>query len=128
MREDGLKASEDMLAADTQGFIDFFNKIKDETQQATKNYEDAKTKKGKMAGDLRKIVEEQNASISRINKSLEMLRIYNDYKIFLDTLSENQVFKERLSKRKAAVKRKIEEKDRQAQIARDKKAAQLAAS
>ena len=123
MREDGLKASEDMLAADTQGFIDFFNKIKDETQQATKNYEDAKTKKGKMAGDLRKIVEEQNASISRINKSLEMLRIYNDYKIFLDTLSENQVFKERLSKRKAAVKRKIEEKDRQAQIARDKKAA-----
>jgi hypothetical protein len=32
MREDGLKASEDMLAADTQGFIDFFNKIKDETQ------------------------------------------------------------------------------------------------
>ena len=123
MREDGLKASEDMLAADTQGFIDFFNKIKDETQQATKNYEDAKTKKGKMAGDLRKIVEEQNASISRINKSLEMLRIYNDYKIFLDTLSENQAFKERLSKRKAAVKRKIEEKDRQAQQARDKKAA-----
>jgi hypothetical protein len=86
MREDGLKASEDMLAADTQGFIDFFNKIKDETQQATKNYEDAKTKKGKMAGDLRKIVEEQNASISRINKSLEMLRIYHDYKIFLDSL------------------------------------------
>jgi len=41
-----------------------------------------------------------------------MLRIYNDYKIFLDTLSENQAFKERLSKRKAAVKRKIEEKDR----------------
>ena len=123
MREDGLKASEDMLAADTQGFIDFFNKIKDETQQATKNYEDAKTKKGKMAGDLRKIVEEQNASISRINKSLEMLRIYNDYKIFLDTLSENQTFKERLSKRKAAVKRKIDEKDRQAQHARDKKAA-----
>jgi hypothetical protein len=39
-----------------------------------------------MAGDLRKIVEEQNASISRINKSLEMLRIYHDYKIFLDSL------------------------------------------
>lgn len=31
MREDGLKASEDMLTADTQGFIDFFNKIKEDT-------------------------------------------------------------------------------------------------
>jgi len=31
MREDGLKASEDMLAADTQGFIDYFNTKKEET-------------------------------------------------------------------------------------------------
>jgi len=46
MREDGLKASEDMLAADTQGFIDFFNKIKEDTQKATKDYEDAKGRKG----------------------------------------------------------------------------------
>ena len=58
MREDGLKASEDMLAADTQGFIDFFNKIKEDTQKATKDYEEAKTKKGKMAGDVRKIMDE----------------------------------------------------------------------
>jgi len=35
MREDGLKASEDMLALDTAGFIEFFNKIKDDTQKAT---------------------------------------------------------------------------------------------
>lgn len=112
MREDGLKASEDMLAADTQGFIDFFNKIKDETQQATKNYEDAKTNKGRIAGQLRKIIDDQNGYISRINKSLEMLRIYNEYKIFLEDLSEDQGFKDRLRARKAAVKRKIEEKDR----------------
>jgi hypothetical protein len=46
MREDGLKASEDMLAADTQGFIDFFNKIKKDTQDATTQYETAKQKKG----------------------------------------------------------------------------------
>lgn len=31
MREDGLKASEDMLAADTAGFIKFFNTIKEDT-------------------------------------------------------------------------------------------------
>jgi hypothetical protein len=42
MREDGLKASEDMLALDTAGFIEFFNKIKDDTQKATKSYEEAK--------------------------------------------------------------------------------------
>ena len=114
MREDGLKASEDMLAADTQGFIDFFNKIKDETQQATKNYEDAKNKKVKIAGDLRKIVEEQNGSISRINKSLEMLRIYHDYKIFLDSLVQDKEWQDKLAARKLKVRRKIEEKERQA--------------
>jgi hypothetical protein len=42
MREDGLKASEDMLALDTAGFIKFFNDIKDDTQKATKSYEEAK--------------------------------------------------------------------------------------
>ena len=39
-----------------------------------------------MTGELRKIVEEQNGSISRINKSLEMLRIYYEYKVFLDSI------------------------------------------
>lgn len=111
MREDGLKASEDMLAADTQGFIDFFNKIKDDTQQATKNYDDAKKKKALLATDLRKIIEEQNSYISRMNKSLELLRIYHDYKIFLDHLSPKE-FQDRLEERKARVKRKIEVKDR----------------
>jgi hypothetical protein len=43
-----------------------------------------------MAGDLRKIVDEQNQYISRINKSLEMLRIYYDYKKFLDSLAPKE--------------------------------------
>ena len=90
MREDGLKASEDMLTADTQGFIDFFNKIKEDTKEATKEYEENKAKKAKMASDLRKIVDEQNQYISRINKSLEMLRIYYDYKKFLDSLAPKE--------------------------------------
>jgi Domain of unknown function (DUF4200) len=99
MREDGLKASEDMLAADTQGFIDFFNKIKEDTQKATKDYEEAKGKKGKMAGELRKIIEEQNSFISRINKSLESLRIYHDYKLFLDSLAPKE-WRDKLEVRK----------------------------
>lgn len=100
-----------MLAADTQGFIDFFNKIKEDTQKATKDYEDAKTKKGKMAGDLRKIIEEQNGSISKINKNLEMLKIYYDYKIFLDSLVIDKEFQGRLASRKQKVREKIEKKE-----------------
>lgn len=102
MREDGLKASEDMLAADTQGFIEFFNKIKEDTQKATKEYEDAKGKKGKMTGELRKIIEEQNSYISRINKSLELLRIYHDYKLFLDSLAPKE-WQDKLGLRKSKV-------------------------
>jgi hypothetical protein len=49
-----------------------------------------------MAGDLRKIVEEQNSYISRINKSLELLRIYYEYKDFLDGLAPSKEFKEQL--------------------------------
>ena len=108
MREDGLKASEDMLAADTQGFIEFFNRIKEDTQKTTKDYEDAKGRKGKMAGELRKINEEQNGYVSRINKSLELLRIYHEYKLFLDKLVQDKDFQDRLDKRKKNVMRTIE--------------------
>lgn len=120
MREDGLKASEDMLAADTQGFIDFFNKIKEDTQKVTKDYEEAKVKKGKMAGDLRKIVEEQNSYISRINKSLELLRIYCEYKEFLDGLAPKD-WNQTLEERKKKVMAKIEKRDREAAAARDRR-------
>lgn len=103
MREDGLKASEDMLALDTAGFIEFFNKIKDDTQKATKSYEEAKQQKAKMTGDLRKIVEEQNGSISRINKSLEMLRIYYEYKVFLDSIVTDPQQKQEINTKKARI-------------------------
>lgn len=102
MREDGLKASEDMLAADTQGFIDFFNGIKEETTAATKLYEESKKTKAVLAADLRKIVEEQNSYISRINKSLELLRIYYEYKLFLDSLAPKEL-QDKLLKRKQKV-------------------------
>ena len=127
MREDGHKASEDMLAADTQGFIDFFNKIKNDTQKATKDYEEAKGTKGKKAGELRKILEEQNSYISRINKSLELLRIYHDYKLFLDMLSPKE-WTDKLEQRKKRVVAKIARQDKAAQLARDKKAGGIASA
>jgi branched-subunit amino acid aminotransferase/4-amino-4-deoxychorismate lyase len=79
-----------------------------------------------MAGKLRKIVEEQNSYISRINKSLELLRIYHDYKLFLDSLAPPK-FKEALERRKEKVRAKIERKERMAQAARDKKGGNAAA-
>ncbi len=63
---------------------------------------------------MRKIVEEQNGSISRINKSLEMLRIYNEYKVFLESIVTDNEFKEKIAKRKRDVQAKIEKKDREA--------------
>lgn len=80
-----------------------------------------------MAGKLRKIVEEQNSYISRINKSLELLRIYNEYKVFLDSLAPPK-FKEALEKRKEKVRAKIERRERLAQAAKDKKGGAAAAA
>lgn len=39
MREDGLTCSENMLETDTKAFLDFFTKIKTETQNASKQLE-----------------------------------------------------------------------------------------
>lgn len=99
MREDGLKASEEMLAADTKAFIKFFNKIKDDTQEATSKYDQAKREKAGLAGKLRSIVEDQNSYISSINKSVESLRIYNEYKNFLDSLAPKE-FQDKLAARR----------------------------
>ena len=73
-----------------------------------------------MAGDLRKIVEEQNSYISRINKSLELLRIYCEYKEFLDGLAPKD-WNQTLEERKKKVMAKIEKRDREAAAARDRR-------
>jgi hypothetical protein len=43
-----------------------------------------------------------------------MLRIYHDYKIFLDSLVQDKEWQDKLAARKLKVRRKIEEKERQA--------------
>lgn len=55
-----------------------------------------------MTGELRKIIEEQNSYISRINKSLELLRIYHEYKLFLDSLAPKE-WQDKLRARKMKV-------------------------
>ena len=120
MREDGLKASEDMLAADTQGFIDYFNTKKEETQVATDQYDKAKAQKLKLAGEYRLLIEQQNSYISRINKALEQLRIYYDYKLFLDQLAP-QEWQDRVEKRKGEVRKLIQAKDLKNKVSKDTK-------
>lgn len=50
-----------------------------------------------------------------------MLRIYNEYKVFLESIVTEGEFKTKIAKRKANVQAKIEKKDREAQAAKDKK-------
>jgi hypothetical protein len=40
LREDGLVCSENMLETDTKSFLKFFNKIKEETQDASKKLDE----------------------------------------------------------------------------------------
>lgn len=45
MREDGLTCSENMLETDTHLFINFFNRIKQQTQDASKTLDDTRRTK-----------------------------------------------------------------------------------
>ena len=55
MRQLGLACSEEMLEKDTQSFLEFFAKIKNETQKATGSLENAKKMRNDKTAQLRKI-------------------------------------------------------------------------
>lgn len=56
-----------------------------------------------------------------MGKSLELLRIYYEYKEFLDGLAPSKEDKDKLEQRKQKVMLKIEKRDREAQAELDKK-------
>lgn len=68
MREDGLNCSERMLAQDTNSFIQFFNKIKEETTEAQKRLDEMKKTKNAKNSEFRQISDEYNILVSSINK------------------------------------------------------------
>lgn len=84
MREDGLTCSEKMLSSDTTSFVAFFNDIKEQTQKASRELEKLKKDKNIMQTDFRKINDEYAILVSSINKNIESLSIFYEYKIFLD--------------------------------------------
>lgn len=58
MREDGLTCSENMLETDTHLFINFFNRIKQQTQHASKVLDDTRRTKNEKVNEFKKITEE----------------------------------------------------------------------
>jgi hypothetical protein len=84
MREDGLNCSEKMLSSDTTSFVAFFNDIKEKTQAASRELEDLKKKKNQKQVEFRQINDEYAILVSSINKNIEFLNIFNEYKLFLD--------------------------------------------
>jgi len=62
MREDGLTCSENMLETDTHLFINFFNRIKQQTQDASKTLDTRRTKN------------EKNNELKNINESIQILQ------------------------------------------------------
>ena len=86
MRDDGLTCSENMLETDTKAFLVFFNELKEKTQDASKLLDVKKRSKNEKNGELRKLMDEISIVSSGITKNIEFLGVYNDFKIFLDSL------------------------------------------
>ena len=106
MREIGLLCSEKMLETDTKSFLDFFAKIKKETNMAGQKLEALKQEKMDATKELKAIMDQCSTEQSKINKNLETMLVYMSYKDFLDELTP-QHERERLNsiKREKAVAR-----------------------
>ncbi len=108
MREDGLNCSEKMLSQDTNSFIQFFNKIKEETTEAQKRLDELKKQKNQKTAEFRQISDEYNILVSSINKNIESLQIFYNYKLFLDQLAPKEI-QDRMERKKQERQRKKEE-------------------
>ncbi len=86
MREDGLTCSENMLETDTKAFLKFFNELKEKTQDAQKILDKTRRQKNEKTNELRSIAEEIQILVSNISKNVESLEVYNNFKVFLDSL------------------------------------------
>lgn len=86
MREDGLTCSENMLETDTHLFINFFNRIKQQTQDASKTLDDTRRTKNEKINEFKQITEAIQILQSNVSKNIEYLEDYKQYKEFLDNL------------------------------------------
>lgn len=113
MREDGLNCSEKMLSSDTTSFVAFFNEVKEKTQAASRELEDLKKKKNHKQIEFRQMNDEYAILASSINKNVEFLSVFYDYKLFLDQLAPKEKQEEEELKKKMAKKQKEEQQRRE---------------
>ena len=76
-----------MLEEDTKHFLNFFNKIKADTQAATDDLDNVKKLKTEKQQRLKQLEEEIHMLHSATSKSIESLEICNSYKNFLEKLA-----------------------------------------
>lgn len=65
-----------MLEADTRSFLQFFSKIKQETQKANSDLEEFKKKRNDATVTLRALNDHSSTVQSQINKDLETLSLW----------------------------------------------------
>ena len=106
MREDGLTCSENMLETDTHLFINFFNRIKQQTSDAQKTLDDTRRTKTDKVNNFKQITEKIQILQSNVSKNIEYLEDYKKYKDFLDNLYMSVTNKEEQERLKQKRERK----------------------
>lgn len=113
MKQIGLICSEQMLQEDTRSFLDYFAQIKETTAKASQELEKLKKERNDKTMHLRVINDDCSTINSKMNKNLETLAIFHEYKEFLDNLrsAEEKQHEQELKE----TKRKSKEEARKAQ-------------
>ena len=75
-----------MLEQDTQQFLNFFSKIKQETQDASKVLDTLRKTRNDLTIQLRVVQENTSLLKSKVAKNIESLQGYKTYKDFLESL------------------------------------------
>ena len=96
-----------MLESDTKSFLKFFNEIKEDTQKMSKKLDNTRTQKNEKAKELRDKNDKIQGVQSNINKNIELLTQYNNYRVFLESLAtgekERQINQKNQERKRAAL-------------------------
>jgi hypothetical protein len=105
MRRVGLISSQQMLEQDTKSFLEFFTKVKQETNEATVELERKKKERNEMTAESRQKNDAIQTLKTQINKNNETLIAYESYMKFLldvaDRSYKDEFEREREERRRA---------------------------
>ena len=106
LREDGLNCSEKLLETQLHNFAEFLEKDKNECHQAMEKAEAMVTTKGQKVLEIKTLTEEFANTTSDVNKNLENLNNYYNYRHFLEKMKGDDFVEEQERKRQERLKRK----------------------